>query len=345
MPAMSRSVLLHNNIGTSDKVYRIELIHEGDNAFSVVGFSGRRNASLVRQNKVSRVPLDVAQRTFRSLQVEKTRKGYRPIEDPSASVSLALGTARQPSYIVANAAPVAADVVQAPQPTQAVRAGRLAEPEPAPTSPSPSPTAPVRPYLAPMLKKALSELKWVAIPKKHPNQEISIISTNGQVVIGGDYTARRTLERHDDGRLATAIKDFFKNQEIFITGVHKGDVLLMDDIRMWRGNNLTAEPYGVRLHLLELALTGVPLPVRLTPHAYTLDDKLQMMEEIAQRDNIAGIEFINTDANLSGRAGVELVSRNDIRHESYFELRNDLANARIYFEYQAAQENRVASPS
>lgn len=65
--------------GRSDKVYRIELIAEGEGLFHVVGYNGRRGARLVQQPKTQvPVPYNTARRIFDNLEQAKLNHRKTP---------------------------------------------------------------------------------------------------------------------------------------------------------------------------------------------------------------------------------------------------------------------------
>jgi predicted DNA-binding WGR domain protein len=71
---------LHYLAGSSDKVYNIQLIHDGKgDLYSVHTQWGRRGSTLRSAIKVSAVPLNTAEATYYALYRQKTGKGYKDI--------------------------------------------------------------------------------------------------------------------------------------------------------------------------------------------------------------------------------------------------------------------------
>ena len=113
MPTMKpKSVTLYYQQGTSDKVYKAELIKD-DEGWTVNGWNGRRGNTLLQQNKCIGQPYPAAEKIYNDLVKSKIRKGYHEGEGVASYEAPKDKAERQTDYIPQLLNPITEDEAQA----------------------------------------------------------------------------------------------------------------------------------------------------------------------------------------------------------------------------------------
>ena len=76
----TKSITLYFQAGTSDKVYKAEIVKDSE-GFTVNGWNGRRGNTLIQQCKGEGMTYEDAVETYESLVKSKLKKGYHPGKD------------------------------------------------------------------------------------------------------------------------------------------------------------------------------------------------------------------------------------------------------------------------
>lgn len=268
-------VALENTIGTSDKLYVIQVQQDAATGeYQTVAYSGRRGSSLVTQPKYKGPSEVAALKEVVKVETSKRKGGYTVMSVRAGSPITGM-PAGVPVWGGASAASTAMPAVA----ISAATGPKVMLAQVAPES---------------ELQKFIDDKNWVA-QKKYDGERVTVSLSRAAIQAYNRKGIARPLTdvAHKELTELLALTDFSNDRTTVLDGELMGDTYVVYDVLMMRDNDTRSLAYDERYGMLELLLDGKPH--MLAPTGWTADEKDELRNS-ALRESWEGLMFRKLEA-------------------------------------------------